>query len=369
MRNHRHVWRQRRVRIETVPDARSIEPTDALVTVTPRLHLRQRSLAVQRRWTPGEHRSSHGTTSSSASSSAVGSDVRTLKPATSSSRRSRGRTAPASSVSEGLHDVVPARWMVGWYGARRRPGRGGACPAGGRHARRRCLSARDDALMPSLLTLSDVMGTGHHAARAARVGPGEDRSPSSATAPSASAASSPRTGVRRRTDHSPGASSGPNRAGEGSFGATDIVSERGEEAVARVRGADRRTRRPLGSRVRRHRAVAMRTAIGIARPGGAVGRVGVPHYEAIPASETAFYAQRHRQRRPRPGPRVHRRAASRTFWKAGSSPAESSIGSSALTTCPTGMRAMNERDSIKGHGEALMRRVQTRRDFMAQVAA
>jgi hypothetical protein len=32
---------------------------------------------------------------------------------------------------------------------------------------------RDDALMPSLLTLSDVMGTGHHAALAARVGPGK----------------------------------------------------------------------------------------------------------------------------------------------------------------------------------------------------
>ena len=31
----------------------------------------------------------------------------------------------------------------------------------------------DDALLPSLLTLSDVMGTGHHAAVAARVGPGK----------------------------------------------------------------------------------------------------------------------------------------------------------------------------------------------------
>ena len=29
--------------------------------------------------------------------------------------------------------------------------------------------------------------------------------------------------------------------------------------------------------------------IGIARPGGAVGRVGVPHYETIPASQPAFY--------------------------------------------------------------------------------
>src|SRR5439155_141750 len=32
---------------------------------------------------------------------------------------------------------------------------------------------KDDALMPSLLTLSDVMGTGHHAAVAAKVGPGK----------------------------------------------------------------------------------------------------------------------------------------------------------------------------------------------------
>ena len=32
---------------------------------------------------------------------------------------------------------------------------------------------KDDALMPSLLTLSDVMGTGHHAAVAAKVAPGE----------------------------------------------------------------------------------------------------------------------------------------------------------------------------------------------------
>src|SRR3954469_20413003 len=31
----------------------------------------------------------------------------------------------------------------------------------------------DDALMPSLLTLSDVMGTGHHAAVVSKVGPGK----------------------------------------------------------------------------------------------------------------------------------------------------------------------------------------------------
>ncbi|HZV35884.1 MAG TPA: IMP dehydrogenase, partial [Verrucomicrobiae bacterium] len=34
---------------------------------------------------------------------------------------------------------------------------------------------------------------------------------------------------------------------------------------------------------------AMRTAVDMTRPGGAVGRVGVPHYEDIPGSGPAFY--------------------------------------------------------------------------------
>ena len=33
----------------------------------------------------------------------------------------------------------------------------------------------------------------------------------------------------------------------------------------------------------------MQTAIGIARPGGAVGRVGVPQDETLPASRPAFF--------------------------------------------------------------------------------
>jgi len=32
----------------------------------------------------------------------------------------------------------------------------------------------------------------------------------------------------------------------------------------------------------------MRTAIGIARPGGAVGRVGVPHYDAVLQAQPMF---------------------------------------------------------------------------------
>jgi len=45
---------------------------------------------------------------------------------------------------------------------------------------------KDDALMPSLLTLSDVMGTGHHAAVAAKVDPAPSRSSSSVGMPTES---------------------------------------------------------------------------------------------------------------------------------------------------------------------------------------
>src|SRR5205807_352937 len=72
------------------------------------------------------------------------------------------------------------------------------------------------------------------------------------------------------------------------FGATDVVSERGDEAVERVR--------ELTDGFGVHSVLecvgleqSMRTALNIARPGGAVGRVGVPQDETMPASRPAFY--------------------------------------------------------------------------------
>src|SRR5205085_1227002 len=72
------------------------------------------------------------------------------------------------------------------------------------------------------------------------------------------------------------------------FGATDVVSERGDEAVERVR--------ELTGGFGAHSVLecvgleqSMETAIGITRPGGAVGRVGVPQDETMPASRAAFY--------------------------------------------------------------------------------
>ena len=145
---------------------------------------------------------------------------------------------------------------------------------------------KDDALMPSLLTLSDVMATGHHAAVSARV----DRGRAAAVVGDGAVGL---CGViaAKRLGAEPIILLGrhPDRiALAKQLGATHIVSERGDAAVQRVReltggfGASS-VLECVGSED------AMRTAMGIVRAGGAVGRVGVPHYQAIPGAETMFY--------------------------------------------------------------------------------
>ena len=144
----------------------------------------------------------------------------------------------------------------------------------------------DDALMPSLLTLSDVMGTGHHAAVVAEVGPGKSVAVVGDGAVGlCGVIAAKRLGAEQiiiMGRH-------PDRiALAKDFGATDVVSERGEEAVERVReltggfGAHS-VLECVGT------AQSTETAIAITRPGGAVGRVGVPQDEVIPASLPAFF--------------------------------------------------------------------------------
>ena len=92
---------------------------------------------------------------------------------------------------------------------------------------------KDDALMPSLLTLSDVMGTGHHAAVTAKVGPGKRVAVVGDGAVGlCGVIAARRLGAEqiiilgRHADRIALAKE---------FGATDVVSERGEDAVERVR--------------------------------------------------------------------------------------------------------------------------------------
>ena len=143
----------------------------------------------------------------------------------------------------------------------------------------------DAALWASLLSLSDVMGTGHHAARVARVGPGHSVAVIGDGAVGlCGVIAAKRLGAERIVlfgRH-------PARTALGrEFGATDVVSERGDEAVERLMAltAGQGAHSVLECVGSSDSAV---NAVAIARPGGSIGRVGVPHYEGSPAGPTFF---------------------------------------------------------------------------------
>ncbi|MHB9848046.1 alcohol dehydrogenase catalytic domain-containing protein [Streptomyces krungchingensis] len=137
----------------------------------------------------------------------------------------------------------------------------------------------DASLLPSLLTLADVYGTGYHAAHQARVEPGDSVTVIGDGAVGLLAVLSARQrGAERiilmgrhqaRTDL--------GRA----FGATDVIAERGEEGIAKVRDltGGHGTRAVLEA-VGHMPAYEM--AVGVVRPGGVISRVGVPQYEDAP---------------------------------------------------------------------------------------
>lgn len=145
----------------------------------------------------------------------------------------------------------------------------------------------DEALLPSLLTLADVMGTGHHAAVASKVGPGKKVAVVGDGAVGiCGVIAAKRLGAEQiiilgrhagRTDLAL------------ELGATDVVAERGEEAVERVRElTDGHGAHSVLECVGLEQSTV--TAIEIARPGGAVGRVGVPQDESMPGAQDSFYA-------------------------------------------------------------------------------
>src|SRR3954463_13968798 len=92
---------------------------------------------------------------------------------------------------------------------------------------------QDDALMPSLLTLSDVMGTGHHAAVVAKVGP---RASVAVVGDGAVGLCGVIAAKRLGADQIIIMGRHEDRITLArDFGATEVVSERGEEAVERVK--------------------------------------------------------------------------------------------------------------------------------------
>lgn len=137
----------------------------------------------------------------------------------------------------------------------------------------------DSALIPSLLTLSDVYGTGHHAAVKARV----DRDTTVTVIGDGAVGlmavlSARQLGAQRiilmgrhkqRTD-----------LGR-EFGATEVVAERGAEGIAAVRELTGGDGTHVVIEAVGHMP-AYEQAIGVVRPGGVISRVGVPQYSNAP---------------------------------------------------------------------------------------
>jgi threonine dehydrogenase-like Zn-dependent dehydrogenase len=140
-------------------------------------------------------------------------------------------------------------------------------------------AAPDPALIPSLLTLADVLGTGHHAAVIGGVGPATRVTVIGDGAVGLlSVLAARRLGARQVTlmgRH-------PARTALGrEFGATDVVAARGAEGTAAARDlAGGRGSHVVIEAV--GTLTAYREAVGIVRPGGIISRVGVPQYQDAP---------------------------------------------------------------------------------------
>ena len=201
----------------------------------------------------------------------------------------------------------------------------------------------DDALMPSLLTLSDVMGTGHHAAIIGKVAPGKSVAVVGDGAVGlCGVIAAKRLGAEqiiilgRHADRIALAKD---------FGATDVVSERGDEAVERIRA--------LTGGYGVHSVLecvgleeAVNTAISIARPGGAVGRVGVPQEQTIPGSEPAFYNNVTVGGGPAPV-RAYIEDLLPDVLEGNIEPGQVFDRTVGVDGVPDGYRAMNDREAIK----------------------
>jgi threonine dehydrogenase-like Zn-dependent dehydrogenase len=328
------------VRVEEVPDARLIEPADALITIS-RACICGSDLWPYNLMEPDETGRPMGHEAIGVVE-AVGAGVRTLKAGDVVVMPFAYSDGTCVFCHEGLHTSCV---HGGFFGS---------AEVGGAQAEALRVPqadgtlfvlpvGADDALMPSLLTLSDVMGTGHHAALAARVGSGRTVAVVGDGAVGlCGVIAARRLGAEqviimgRHSDRIALAKE---------LGATDVVSERGEEAVERVR--------ELTGGFGVHSVLecvgtgqAMNTAIGIVRPGGAVGRVGVPQYEAVPAAQPAFYNNVTVSGGPAPV-RAYIEELLPDILEGRIEPGRVFDRVIGLDEVPDGYRAMNEREAIK----------------------
>ena len=197
-------------------------------------------------------------------------------------------------------------------------------------------------LLPSVLALSDVMGTGWFAADAAHVRPGAtvvvvgDGAVGQLGVLSARQMGAERIIAMSRHE--------PRQQLAREFGATDIVADRGEAGVARIMeltrgiGADS-VLECVGTQE------SMQQAISSTRPGGFVGYVGVPHGVELDG-EKLFFAHVHLHGGPAPVRRYLPKLIE-LVWDRKIDPGKVFDLILPLDQVAEGYRAMNERRAIK----------------------
>jgi threonine dehydrogenase-like Zn-dependent dehydrogenase len=143
----------------------------------------------------------------------------------------------------------------------------------------------DEALLPSLLTLSDVFCTGHHCAVTAKVSP---RTTVTVIGDGAVGLSAVLAARRLGAERIVLMGRHKDRTDLGrEFGATEVVAERGAEGIEKVReltGGDgtHTVLECVGT------MEAIETAFGVVRDGGTVSRVGAPQYADVPMDFGVF---------------------------------------------------------------------------------
>jgi threonine dehydrogenase-like Zn-dependent dehydrogenase len=328
------------VRIEQVPDPSIAEPTDAILRIT-RACICGSDLWPYGALEPTETGRPMGHEAIGVVED-VGAEVRNVKPGELVVMPFAFSDGTCAFCHEGLHTACVHGGFFDGYGtsaaqaeAVRVPYADGtlfALPVG-----------EDDELMPSLLTLSDVMGTGHHAAVVSAVGPGRSVAVVGDGAVGlCGVIAAKRLGAEqiiilgRHEDR---------LALAREFGATDVVTERGDEAVERVR--------ELTGGFGAHSVLecvglgqSTASAIGMARPGGAVGRVGVPQNEAMPGGEAAFYGNVRVAGGPAPA-RAYIEELLPDILDGTIEPGRVFDRTVDLDGVPDGYRAMADRESIK----------------------
>ncbi|MFF4615786.1 zinc-dependent alcohol dehydrogenase family protein [Nonomuraea jabiensis] len=200
----------------------------------------------------------------------------------------------------------------------------------------------DPDLIPSLLAASDVLGTGWFGAVAAEVGPGKTVAVVGDGAVGLLAVLAARQlGAERiiaMSRHE------PRQKLALEFGATDLVTERGDEGVARVK--------ELTGGLGAHSVIeavgtqeSMMQAIRSTRPGGHVGYVGVAHDVALPGEEL-FFSHVHLHGGPAPV-RQYLPELIGLIWDRAIDPGKVFDLTLPLEQAAEGYKAMDERRAIK----------------------